>query len=609
VARPPYAQFLVALAASVVFVTAGLTTTIVPRLCAGLALAPALVALVGGAAWMIASRSQRDPIVGDVPLWTLPVACAAMAVPVFAAWGEARTHGTFVGGLLPYSDAADYVTGALGLLTDGRLDVWNSRRPLNSVLLAVRLALAGDLRVALVLQATLLGASLWLAARAVARDLGRATGLAHFGAMATFGAVFVPTTLSEPLGVSVGALALALLWRAATTRTTWMLAAGFAALSVALNARSGPFLVMPALLLWVARLPDANGRRWNPRALATALGGLATGFVFNGLVFRLHHGIRGAAQANFSYTLYGLARGGLGWERVYVDHPEIRALTETARAEVVYGHAFALLRAHPTGLVVGLFRNVEHLVFAWTTSATGGLAGGHPVLQWILALAAVGGVVAVLRGVVKRAPGDAHVGLVTLGAAGAFASAPVIYMDGDERVFAAVVPLVTAGAAYVVAALTAQRATASDEGASEARAPAALLAALVACWLMGVPLARAVRPASPSASVVTCDAGAYAIQTTAATTLARLTLVDDATATVAPRVDVRRFRRAIGPRVYMGSSGLAPVLATLPEGTTLALAFDLRGRELHYVAGPRERHGSRCVRRVTTDARTVLVEE
>jgi hypothetical protein len=59
----------------------------------------------------------------------------------------------------------------------------------------------------------------------------------------------------------------------------------------------------------------------------------------------------------------------------------------------------------------------------------------------------------------------------------------------------------------------------------------------------------------------------------------------------------------------MGSSGLAPVLATLPEGTTLALAFDLRARELHYVAGPRERHGARCVRRVTTDARTVLVEE
>lgn len=378
---------------------------------------------------------------------------------------------------------------------------------------------------------------------------------------------------------------------------------------MALNARSGPFLVMPALLLWAARLPDTSTRRWNPRALGTALAGLAAGFVFNGLVFRLHHGIRGAAQANFSYTLYGLARGGLGWERVYVEHPEVRAMTETARAEAVYRHAFTLLREHPADLLLGLFRNVERLVFAWTASATGGLAAGHPVLQWALALGAAAGVAAVLRGVSRRAPGDPHVSLVALGAAGAFASAPVIYMDGDERVFAAVVPLVTAGAAYVLAAVTSQRANPSDEGAGDARAPAALLAALAACWLVGVPLARLLRPATPAVVTAACAEGAYAVHTTAATTVARLTLVDDDAATVSPRVDVRYFRRAIGPRVYMGSNGLAPVLAALPEGTTLSLAFDLRARALHYVAGPRARDGARCVRRVTTDARTVLAED
>ncbi|MFO0602604.1 MAG: hypothetical protein U0324_05480 [Polyangiales bacterium] len=604
--RPAHAAALAALLAAVVFYAGGLAATVVPRLCAGLAFTPALVALASGVAWMASTRGR--PARGVVPLWTLPVACALMAVPVFAAWGEARTHGTFIGGLLPYSDAGDYVLGALGLLDDGRLDVWNSRRPLNGVLLAVRLALAGgDLRGALALQVALLGSALWLAARAVARDLGLASGLAWFGAASLFGAVFVPATLSESLGVTVGSLALALLWRAATSRAPWHLAAGFAALSVALNARSGPFLVLPALLLWAARLRDDPARRWSPRSLGAALAGVAAGFAFNGLVFRLHHGIRGAAQANFSYTLYGLARGGLGWEQVFVDHPELRAMAEGPRAEAVYRHAFAVLRAHPWGLVVGLFRNVEQLVRAWTTSATGGLAAGHPVLQWALALAAVAGVAAVLRGAAKRSPGAAHTGLVALGAAGAFASAPVIYMDGDERVFAAAVPLVMAGAVYVAAALTQQRAS-EGEPRDDARAPAALLGALALCWVAGVPVARMVRGRTTPAASVTCAEGASAIDVAASP--ARLTLVDDPTATTSPRLDVRRFRARIGPRVYMGASGLAPVLSALPAGTTLSLVFDRRAHELQYLAAPSAATlGPRCVRRTTADARTVLAAE
>lgn len=595
------APFALALALSLAFLAAGLATPWVARTCADLAFAPAVALLAAGIGWMVAARGR--PARGDLPAWTLPLACALLTVPLFAAWGEARTHGTFLGGLLPYSDAGDYVVGALGLLDDGRLGVWNSRRPLNAVLFAVRLALAGgDLRGALLLQAVLLGASLWLAARAMARDLGQPAALAWFGATGLFSSVFVPTTLSESLGVTLGALALAHFWRAATTREPWRLALGFAALTLALNARSGPFLVLPALLGWAARLRDDPARRWNLRALGSALGGVAAGFLFNALVLRVHHGVRGAAQANFSYTLYGLARGGLGWERVLVDHPELRALAEGPRAEAVYRHAFAALRERPTGLLVGLFRGLEQLVRAWTTSATGGLAAGRPWAQWTLAILLVAAIAWVLGRVARRSPNAAHTGLVALGVTGVFASAPVIYADGDERVFASVVPLVMAGATYVVAAVTAQRASPPTE--SPERGAAALLAALALCGVGGVPIARMVRPRTNPPAVITCAEGSYAADFAPAPAV--LTLVDDPAATAAPRIDVRRFRARVGHRVYMGTNGLAPLLRALPAGTTLSLAFDRRARAADYLVGPAQ-PGPRCVRRTTAEGRTVLV--
>jgi hypothetical protein len=563
--------------------------------------------LVAGIGWMFAARGRKLP--AAPPLWTLAAACALTTVPVFAAWGEARTHGAFLAGLLPYSDAGDYVTGALGLLDDGRLDVWNSRRPLNAVLLAVRLALTGgQLREALVLQALLLGAALWLAARALAHDLGCAAGLAWFGASSLFASVFVPTTLSEALGVTVGALSLALLWRAATARSAWMLTVGFATLSLALNARSGPFLVLPALLAWAARLREAPSQRWNPRALGASLAGIVLGFACNGLVSRLHHGVRGAAQGNFSYTLYGLARGGLGWEGVFVEHPELRSMAEGPRAEAVYRHAFAAIRARPSALFLGLLRNVEQFVQAWTTSATGGLAAGHPWLQWVLAAAAVLGLAIVLRRVARRAPHPAHLELLGLALLGAFASVPVIYMDGNERVFAAAVPWVMAAGVYVLAMATRQRA--EGAGYDDARAPAAVMLALVLCATAGVPVARMLRPQPVTAPLPRCAEGAYAIEVGAVP--ARVWLVDDAEATVSPRVDVRYFRARIGARAYMGATALAPVLAALPARTTLSLVFDRRARQVDYLATPEGATvtvGARCVRRTTTDVRTVLVPE
>src|SRR5262249_5582319 len=139
------------------------------------------------------------------------LAIVAFLLPAFHSWTTVQPiwpgGGALVLGVLPWSDAGDYYNSAEGLLIEGSLDAWSQRRPLNAALLATRLALLNhDLRLALLLQAILLGLSSYVLAQTVARLLGGIAGLATFALLYAFGHHFVHLTLSEALGLTLGAL-------------------------------------------------------------------------------------------------------------------------------------------------------------------------------------------------------------------------------------------------------------------------------------------------------------------------------------------------------------------------------------------------------------------
>ena len=592
------------------------------HLCAGRALYPAAALLFAGLAGLARSRlrarSAGTPVAGTDLHWlTLPAAIALFMVPLADAWGSLRSHGAFVGGVLPYSDAGDYLNGALGLLANGTLDAWNSRRPLNAALLALRLGLAhGDLQAALVTQAIVLAASSWLAARAIARDLGWAAGAIILGGMLTFGGIFVATTMSESLGLSLGALALATLWHSARDRERWRLALGFLTLTAALQARSGPMFVLPALVGWATlSLHDRaeTGRRWCPRNLAAALLGVAGGAALNALLTRVHHGATGGGQANFSYTLYGIVVGGKGWEQAWADFPVVRAMPEPEGAAFIYKHALAHLQAHPGDLALGLFRNVECLVFSWTEQASGDALAHHPAAQWAVGVAVAIAATVAIRALLRAHPNDASLTLVAAAGAGIVASVPVIYIDGRERVFAAAFPFAVAGVAYALASVSRAVAAApadASEHASLGAMPATLSALLLLGALLGVPAVRAVLPETPVAHTVRCARG-HGVTLWTRYIPAAITLVDDPSALAVPHESVVAFRRAIYRDPNLGTNDLGAALTALPAGTELTLAFDLISRRLDYYASSPlmlRRDGATldaCVTPATTDARTV----
>ncbi len=385
-------------------------------------------------------------------------ALVVFSIPLASMWFTGRTTYYHVGGLLPWSDASNYLHGGNYLLNQGSLDAWNMRRPLNVAYLATRLALVGEnLQLALVLQAWVAALACFLASRELARRYGTASGILMFALLYQFIRPYLGTTLSESLGLSFGCLGFAVLVAAAkTAKPRLLLAAGLLFLTLGLNARAGAFLVLPALVLWGGLLGPA-GRMTRAVTLTVGLSGVAAGFILNSLLLIGFGNEKGMANENFSVVLYGLAVGGKRWPQVYADHPEVAVLErEDPReaARYIFRLAGEAMTEDPTRILVaylggmglfgihlfGFIRSVE------VTGHSGAIVDANliPVLI-LLALLGLGLLGARLK--------EAESRCFLLAMAGIVLSAPFVYYGGGDRAFATTLPFVAALPGIGLAAL------------------------------------------------------------------------------------------------------------------------------------------------------------
>lgn len=356
---PPFVGFL-ALAWHYAFVRF-VITTVEPYL-----LMAIQVAAVSGMVWTVvgsrggwrvtpawAATATRDKAVWYGLL--LGVCLILFACPLISAWTRPGPPMYLIGGMLPYNDGLSYYEGALLQLFSGKVDAWNSRRPINALLYAVRLACAGDdFRLALVVQGVLLGTAAYLFAVTVARDCGRAGGLVALGVAFAFGRVVVASPASEPLGLTLGLLASTVLWRGARDHRLGLFTMGLFAMTVALNARAGAFLALPALVVWAGIAFRGPGRRVNWRAVCVTAGAVVAGFGMQVLLRAIYGVGAGFGQGNFWLTFYGIATGHPDWTQIYRDYPRTRTMADPALNSFARARAFELLWQNPFGLVQGV---------------------------------------------------------------------------------------------------------------------------------------------------------------------------------------------------------------------------------------------------------------
>ncbi|MEI8132090.1 MAG: hypothetical protein WCG34_06625, partial [Leptolinea sp.] len=164
---------------------------------------------------------------------------------------------------------------------------------------------------------------------------------------------FAGTTMTEVLGLSIGALGLAFLVKGAFHKFLPNILAGLFLLTLALNIRAGAFFLLPVLVLWTGWL-YRNGKlfAWKPAGLTVLV--MSAGFQVNTLVFRLIGAPGSQLFSNFAESLYGLAAGGERWSFVYGQNPETLLMSESGKAERIYQLAFDLIRSNPMGLVNGM---------------------------------------------------------------------------------------------------------------------------------------------------------------------------------------------------------------------------------------------------------------
>ncbi|MEM8971340.1 MAG: hypothetical protein AAGD43_04655, partial [Pseudomonadota bacterium] len=272
--------------------------------------------------WIYALRPNTTPALRHTisRLTSLPnwvwwlVAAFAFMLPVVEYWITAISHPNALAGLLPWADATEYFFCSQGFLLNLPGPDHCGKRPFYLAFFSDILWLTGNrMQPALLLQAVIVGLACCVLVRELRRDLPGQCAIAAFAVcflyVAAFGAGLVMT---ENVGVMLGVLAIAVLWRVGNEPNIGLFVLGMMLMAAAVTVRPGPLFVLPALLGWYF----FYGReKWRGRAMGLCLlvGAIALGFSLSAVPSMVAGKSLGTTHSNFSYSLYGLVVGGKGW--------------------------------------------------------------------------------------------------------------------------------------------------------------------------------------------------------------------------------------------------------------------------------------------------------
>ena len=410
-----------------------------------------MAGLGAGTTWLIGASAHRQPLLESrerslrrALTWCgFPIAACASLLCISAMWTGILRHGdpnySNIGGLVPFSDAANYLGAAFDQSKDG---VWNAitlRRPLAASFRSV-LLLFGDfsLQYMLILQAALVAGAACFAANAIMMWRGVWAAIAFFALTYIYGRYFVPTTLTEPFGLFWALLSIPYFIRAFGDRSVSAALVAFAMTAVALMTRMGSMFTIPALMLWLV-WQFGNDAKAKLRIGATAVVILLGVFGTNSLLQRAYGSANSSMTGNFAYVLCGLSLG-TGWEGCQKKLGPPQPGFEDAMTQKLYAEAWNNLRADPTPFFQRLVDNVDE----FRTKFPEVLWSGYGKVEepdWLprVALTALS-----LIGLCYGATRIASVELTfwALLWASILASSAVIYFDDGNRAFAATQPMI-----------------------------------------------------------------------------------------------------------------------------------------------------------------------
>jgi len=262
-----------------------------------------------------------------------------------------------VGGVIPFSDAETYLSGAHRFIDLGYLDSWNMRRPLYTLLLAFYLKVTGfNFSYVMTLQMSICAIALTLYLKTLREDLGMAATFLSLLFIYYYAHRYIHITLTETLGLTLGLLSFVLLWNGWIQKNRTIFNAGMASLAIALNARAGPNFIVFGLLFLVCLHPFSPSRS---KDLLISVFSFTIPFYACTKLSTIFGDPAGTGMAfsNLAPTLYGLVHGGKKWTFAYED-PSIKNLllhqNEAQQAIIIYKESWRAFINNPLSLFVGM---------------------------------------------------------------------------------------------------------------------------------------------------------------------------------------------------------------------------------------------------------------
>lgn len=305
-------------------------------------------------------------------------------------------------GLVPYTDAAGYLFASHHQAMHGEWIQFAARRPVSQALRDASLALGGlSYDRVLVLQAVLLGLALSFAGLRLAAWRGVWTGVAFVGLLILQVRALLPTVMTEPLGMIVALLGVALLIDAIRHRSTSHALLALTVFALALSVRMGALFLLPVLVVWTAFVVAPPQRRWITLAAGIAL--LAGVFGLGRMLSLLYAPPGALAGGNFALTLCGLSVGS-DWStcqyKLYAKELAAFADDEAGAASWTLRQALRNIVNQPTTFVLAILGNVGRYIGNFARFYVHGY-GGKPyfpqVVVILASLACAAGIVSCLR--------------------------------------------------------------------------------------------------------------------------------------------------------------------------------------------------------------------
>jgi hypothetical protein len=281
--------------------------------------------------------------------FSFAVAVAMFVLPLFWLWSSGTSETMLIGGLLPFSDASGYLSDARTLLNGPRFEGVGRNHPLATAMLSVLWARThANYRSVLFVLNFLCATASWLAMSEVSMVFGAGASAVWLLVDFLFVRRFIGIPMSETLGVILANFGIALGCLAVRKGNRSDYALAIFAFSLALCARSGAFLTVPALIVGAfAAWPERTVGRWT--LPFTLIASALTAFILNFIVGWALVDHATSSPSNAVYVLHSIVYGGT-WE----DAMNKYGIDSIA----VWNAVKSRLAAHPLALLGGGWRAI-----------------------------------------------------------------------------------------------------------------------------------------------------------------------------------------------------------------------------------------------------------